>query len=233
MIKSKQATGISELSLFILNIGNLCLACNSLILNWWKFECYQYCGFFLCSGNLLAFYQILVGWLIVFPLYIIFVKYKLRDETVSKKSWFFRFSYLISYLVFFLVVVLLLIIEKFTNNDTNVFDVIAYILGIFSMIASGIVWVPQIVKLIRTQEKGGLSLLMFIIQTPGSAIIIIFQAILNKQNWSTWLSYVFTLAEQLTIVILLIRLKYKKWKEMKMDFHNTTTEFIEDGLYSE
>jgi uncharacterized protein with PQ loop repeat len=135
--------------------------------------------------------------------------------------------------VFFLVVVLLLIIEKFTNNDSNVFDVIAYILGIFSMIASGIVWIPQIIKLIRTQEKGGLSLLMFIIQTPGSAIIIIFQAILNKQNWSTWLSYVFTLAEQLTIVFLLIRLKYNKWKEMKMNFHNTTTELISDGLYSE
>lgn len=99
------------------------------------------------------------------------------------------------------------------------------------MIASGIVWVPQIIKLIRSQEKGGLSLLMFIIQTPGSAIIIIFQAILNKQNWSTWISYVFTLLEQLIIVALLVRLKYKKWKDTQFELHNTTNELVDDGLY--
>jgi uncharacterized protein with PQ loop repeat len=247
LIKSRQAKGISELSLFILNVGSFFLACNSLILNWWKFECYQHCTFFLCTGNLLAFYQICLGWIIVFPLYIIYIcmQYKennyenqdalnrdeenrdvvKKEENVVKKCCTWNFSsnqrkiyelmYVILYAIFFLVVVILLTIEKFTYDNVSVLKIIAYILGILSMICSGIVWVPQIIKLIRTKENDGLSLFMFLIQTPGSAIIIVFQAILNKQNVTTWISYLFNFVEQLIIIVILLILKVRKYKERK------------------
>ena len=274
LINSKKAKGISESSLFILNVGSFFLACNSLILNWWKFECYDHCSFFLCTGNLLSFFQICVGWIIVFPLYIIYLymQYKhkhengntseiidsqqviesdgiseinMEDSSDIKKCCKWNFSdkkrkiyellYVILYGVFFIFVVILLTIEKFTYNNVNVLVVIAYILGIFSMICSGIVWIPQIIKLIRTKDNEGLSLFMFLIQTPGSAVIIVFQAILNKQNVTTWISYLFNFIEQLTIIIILIMIKIKKYREkqkLKMkELENVGEVLISDGLY--
>ena len=220
LLRSKQEVAVSELSLLFLNIGSACLACNSLILNFYKFQCYHYCNFWLCSGNLLAFFQICVGWIIVFPLYLIFVcmQYKFRNiSQTSYRKCFYELSYIIMYCVFLLVVVLLLAIEKFTYNNVNVFDVIAYIFGIMSTICCSIVWIPQIIKLVRKKDEEGLSLIMFLIQTPGNAIIIVFQAILSSQNWSTWIAYVFNLVEQLIIVVILIVLKCVNWKRRRKE----------------
>ena len=272
LIKSKQAKGISELSLLILNIGALCLACNSLILNWWQFECYKFCGFLLCTGNLLAFYQIFIGWIIVFPLYLIFVyfQYKFNNnynysttelspgvseslelleppnseknlqsqsqsQSRSYKTCFYELSYVITYVIFLIVIILLLTIEKFTYNNVNVLYIVAYILGICSMVCSGIVWIPQIIKLIRYKDEEGLSLTMFLIQTPGSAIIIVFQAILNHQDVTTWISYVFNFTEQLIIVIILIVLMIRKYKQQQTlltkEFSDVGNTLVEDGIY--
>ena len=239
LIKSKKGQGVSELSLFILNVGSLCLACNSLILNWWQFECYNFCSFFLCSGNLLAFYQILLGWIMVFPLYLIYVymQYKLKETSkTSFKTCLYGMSYIIAFAIFLTVLVLLLAIEKFTYNNINTLYLVAYVLGVASMVCSGIVWIPQIVKLIKTKDEEGLSLVMFLIQTPGSAIIIVFQAILNKQNVSTWISYVFNFTEQLLIVIILIILMIRKWKMRAREANDELEEvghvLIEDGVYN-
>jgi uncharacterized protein with PQ loop repeat len=96
------------------------------------------------------------------------------------------------------------VIKKIMITDSNqFFTVSAKILGILSAIFSSIVWIPQIIKLLRTREQGNLSLLMFIMQTPGNAVIILFQ-VLYRQNWTTWITYVITLAEQSVIVIILI-----------------------------
>ena len=213
LMKSKQKPVVSELSLLFLNIGSACLACNSLILNFWRFECYRYCGFWLCSGNLLAFFQIVSGWIIVFPLYLLYVcvQYKFNNTSQSTyRTCLYELSYVITYGVFIIVVVLLLGIEKVEYNNVNMFKIIAYVFGIISLVCSGIVWIPQIIDLIRYKNDEGLSLAMFLIQAPGNVLIIIFQAILNHENWSTWISYVFNLIEQLVIVGILIALKCKK-----------------------
>lgn len=48
---------------------------------------------------------------------------------------------------------------------------------------------------------------MFIVQAPGNIIIIIFQAVLSHQDWSTWISYLITFIQQGTIVVILVVLK--------------------------
>jgi hypothetical protein len=55
---------------------------------------------------------------------------------------------------------------------------------------------------------------MFLMQTPGNAIIIIFQ-ILYHQNWTTWITYVINLAEQGTIVVILLIFMWRDWKIKK------------------
>ncbi len=204
LVKTKQHKGISEVSLLLLNIGSACLAANSFILNWWKFGCYQHCNFWLCSANLLSMFQIMVGWIMVFPLYLIFTRYKMKN---SERRMIYDIGYISIYVLFVLIMVIVGLAEKLSPGDSReFFNISAKVLGIISAICSCIVWLPQIIKLIRTKKQGNLSLLMFIMQTPGNAVIIIFQ-ILYRQNWTTWFAYVITLAEQGIIVVILLVFK--------------------------
>lgn len=200
LITTKQHKGISELSLLLLNAGSASLAANALILNWYKFECYYHCNFWLCTNDLLSMYQIILGWLVVFPLYLLFVRYKIKN---SERKAINDIIYVGIYIIFILVMIIVGLVEKLSQDNTKFFIVCAKILGVLSAVFSSIVWIPQIIKLLKTQQQGNLSLLMFIMQTPGNAIIILFQLLYN-QDWTTWISYVITLIEQTMIVIILI-----------------------------
>lgn len=213
LIRSGQPTGISELSLLLLNVGSACLAANSFILNYYRFECYHICGFWLCTGNLLSLWQILVGWLAVLPLYAIFLRYKIRT---SQEKVLNDIMYGVIYAAFIAIMVIVGVTEKEVSSDSrHFFSILARIMGITSAIASFFVWIPQIVKLLRTKQQGSLSLAMFLMQTPGNIMIIVLQ-ILFRQNWTTWITYIVILVEQLTIVIILLVLKYKKNKEVNV-----------------
>ena len=126
LIKTKQHKGISELSLFILNIGSACLAANSFILNWYKFECYHHCSFWICGANLLSMFQIMVGWIMVFPLYLIFIRYKIKN---SDKRIIYDIIYIFIYIFFILVMIIVGLSEKFKTNNISFFKITAWILG--------------------------------------------------------------------------------------------------------
>lgn len=232
LIKSKQHKGISELSLFILNIGSACLAANAFILNWAKFDCYNQCSFWICSANLLSLFQIMVGWIMVFPLYLIFLRYKIRN---SERRIIYDIIYIFIYILFILTMVIVGLSEKIKSpNSTNFFVVSAWILGgVISPICSCIVWIPQIIKLLQTRTQGNLSLAMFVMQTPGNAIIIVFQ-ILYHQSVTTWATYAVCLIEQATIVGILL---YFKWRdrnniinEENIDEENIGEENVDEHL---
>jgi len=209
IMKNKQAKGISELSLFILNMSAAFLTANSFILNYDKFHCYDHCNGWLCTGNLLSLFQIAVGWIAVFPLYLLFLRFKVRE---SENQCLYDLRYMFIYGFTLMFIFLFIIIEESVPNlNKNVFLIFAKILGVGSALLSCIVWIPQIVKLIKTKDPGELSLVMFLFQAPGNAVIIILQ-VLYKQNWTTWITYVFLLAEQGLIVGLIIYFRYKKNK---------------------
>lgn len=214
LIKTKQHKGISEISLFILNIGSACLTSNAFILNWDKFECYYHCSFWVCTANLLPLFQIMVGWIMVFPLYLIFVRYKMKN---SERRIIYDIIYVFIYIAFILIMIIVGLTEKLkTGNSTSFFEISAWILGgVISPICSCIVWIPQIIKLIRTGEQGNLSLAMFVMQTPGNAIVILFQ-ILYHQSFTTWGTYIVSLIEQTIIVIILLVYKWRDRNNAEM-----------------
>lgn len=213
MIKSGQATGISESSLLLLNVGSACLAANSFILNYWKFECYQRCSALLCTGNLLPMFQIMIGWITVLPLYIIFLRFKIKE---SQNRLIYDILYGLIYGLFIFIMVIVGVTEENLSSDSRMFfNVSAQILGILSAIFSAFVWIPQIYQLIKTKEQGSLSLVMFILQTPGNIMIVIAQ-ILYRQSWTTWITYVVIFVEQVTIVVILLVLRYRKKNELPL-----------------
>lgn len=152
------------MSLLILNIGSATLSANSFLLNYWKFTCYDNCTFLLCTANLLPMLQIFVGWVAVLPLYLIFVRFKIQT---SKKRVLSDIRFLLTYLIFVFVMLVFGLVEKiFFGNNTIFFHIAAITLGLISAVCSCFVWLPQIIKLIRTNEGGFLSLLMFCLQSP-------------------------------------------------------------------
>lgn len=126
--------------------------------------------------------------------------------------------------------------EKLSNSDsTSFFKISAWLLGgVISPICSCIVWLPQIIKLIRTRKQGNLSLAMFIMQTPGNAIIIVFQ-IMYRQSFTTWGTYVVSLIEQGIIVVILTIYKWRDQHQNEMtDIETGDSESEqEDSLFDE
>ena len=215
IIKEKNHKGISEMTLFLLSSGAAALAANSFILNWYRFQCFSMCkSWWLCVANLLSLIQILIGFIMCLPLYLVFMRYKIAS---SNKRVIYDLRYLLLHLSFVLIMIIVGLAEKIeARNSKDFFMVTAWILGgLVSPVLSSIIWLPQLVKLARSKDPGSLSMLMLVIQTPGNLVIIAFQ-ILYQQSVSTWITYCFIFLEQAAILVLLILYKYRAYKEQKL-----------------
>jgi len=200
IIKYKSVENISELSILIMNIGMMYLTMNSMIFNW------QY---FLQANlyKLLPFITIFISWLMVLIYYVIYITYKIKN---IEKRFLSAFRYLFTYVIFTLLVIALALGEKMEHH-TDFFITYANVLGIFSGIANGCVYIPQIYTLLKNKSNGNVSILMYAVQTPGNAVNILLQ-ILYDSPISTWITYVICLAQQSIILILMIYFYYKNKK---------------------
>ena len=218
LVKYRHQDGVSILSILVLNIGSTSLAVNALILNWWKFSCYSYCGAWICTANLLSMFQILINTVVVIPLFFLVSIFKIKNTRRCINSIYF-----IIYIVYIGLILLTTLLQYYLNRPSLV--VTAWVFGaIIAPITSCIVWIPQIIKLIQEKTGGNLSLLMFLFQTPGNAIIIVMQ-ILYHQSWTTWVSYLVTLIEQTIIVIILLLYKKRQRTELVINFDTDETEY--------
>eukprot|EP01119_Soliformovum_irregulare_P020463 TRINITY_DN6628_c0_g1_i1.p1 TRINITY_DN6628_c0_g1~~TRINITY_DN6628_c0_g1_i1.p1 ORF type:complete len:303 (-),score=49.56 TRINITY_DN6628_c0_g1_i1:51-959(-) len=77
----------------------------------------------------------------------------------------------------------------------------AFAMGIVSSLAVVLQWTPQIVKTFRAKAVGSLSILMLILQAPGSFLVVIFQGVLEGKSVSTWLAFLLTGIQQMVLLI--------------------------------
>ena len=208
IIKYESVEGISEMCLVLMNIGLMCLTMNSLIYNW----NYFFCDSAECFSNLFPFIQIALSWFMVLIYYIIFITYKFKNRNNNnltkayKKRIFFGLHYVTTYLLFIIFVIALSLGEKVQGN-LGFFKPFADILGYSSAVMNSLVYIPQIYILYKNKSGGNVSMLMYIVQTPGNLVIIIFQIMFNSPV-STWITYVIVLIEQFIILFLLIYYGY-------------------------
>lgn len=170
---------------------------------------------------MLPFYQIIIAYVNCSVYYVVFMRYKLRN---SGHRALRVLMYMMMYVLFVLIVVIIAVSEKFLNggpSELNFFSVFAEVMGYISAVCSGVVWIPQIIELLRLGKRGSVSPWMFVLQTPGwliwcgiffvltvvlflgNIVIIVFQAVFFKQHISTWISYVITCVEQATILVIM------------------------------
>ena len=201
LIKTKSSVGLSEFSIILSNMSFFLLSYDSIISNFYRLQCFKTCHMLFCMGYMMSFIQLLLGWILVSILYILYLKYKIRE---SRTSTIYNFIYVIIYGICILIITIISLISLYHMNDyIKMFNILTKIVGIFAGICTFLLWVPQIYLLIRKREIGSLNIYMFLIQIPGNIITIMFQ-ILYKSNWTIWLSYIISVIEQFTVVFLII-----------------------------
>lgn len=97
---------------------------------------------------------------------------------------------------------------------------VGFLLGIVGTIAVVVQWAPQIWTTWKLQAVGSLSIVMLLIQLPGTLIVIYFQAVINRAHWSTVLPYVVCSVEFVILISLcaffMIRDRYNMWRASKI-----------------
>ena len=199
IIKYESVEGISEMCLVLMNIGLMCLTMNSLIFSWKYFSPFQ-------PINLLPFIQIALSWVMVLIYYIIFITFKFRKK--KEERLLYGLHYVVTYLLFSIFVIALSLGEKIQGHD-SFFTIFATILGYTSAVLNCLVFLPQIYKIYKNKSRGNISVIMYILQTPGNLVIIIFQAVVYQSALSTWITYVVVLVEQLIILIMMAYYHYR------------------------
>lgn len=254
IIKYKSVEGISEISLIILNIGLMCLTMNSLIFSWDYFFCennisnstFNYIlnptfNYILnplfnssnfessldCFSNLLPFITIFISWLMVLVYYIIFIIYKFKKY---EKRIISGLNYCITYVLFTTLIISLAFAEKL-NHASSFFETYANVLGIASATANSLVYLPQIYTLYKDKSPGNLSILMYLIQTPGNIVIIIFQFLFSTKI-TTVLTYFIVLLEQSIILFQLLYYHYQenKRKVFEKELYDSESENLVSSL---
>ena len=207
IVKNQSVKSISELSLILLNLASMFLTVNLLIFSWDVFSCSPFTG--ECFSSLLPFLDIAIAWLVNLIYYLIFITFKIKNR---EKRCISGLQYSIVYLLFVVIIVILSLTEKMQNNRAF-FRIYQEVLGIASAVLNGLVYLPQIITLLKNKEIGSNSIIMYALQTPGNLLIIFYQAIMFRAPISTWLTFVIVFCQQLIILIILLYLHFKKRRE--------------------
>ena len=207
IVKSQSVKSISELSLILLNLASMFLTVNLLIFSWDVFSCSPFTG--ECFSALLPFLDVTISWLVNLIYYLIFITFKIKNR---EKRCISGLQYSIVYLLFAIIIIILSLTEKMQNNRAF-FRIYQEVLGIASAVLNGLVYLPQIITLLKNKEIGSNSIIMYALQTPGNLLIIFYQAIMFRVPISTWLTFVIVFCQQLIILIILIYLHFKKKRE--------------------
>jgi len=234
IIRKRSSEGISFIMLGIALLGNLLTAINAGIFKWEHILCCEN-GFVPCVKNNLATEQLLNAVLCSFVLYVIFLMY---SKAVPSKVVMIRYKRAI---IFFIIVMILSVIlstlagvlfYNFHQSGETLF-MYAMIIGSISSILTIIQWAPQIYTTWKFESPGSLSVIMLLIQMPGSLLVVFFfQAILNKASITTWAPFLFAATEQLILIIMCLIYSRKKKSESEMNFfENSSEDVLKDLSY--
>lgn len=122
----------------------------------------------------------------------------------------------------FCLMLLMMILAGSTGFPSPVSTMIAWALGIFSMILSALQFIPQIHQTFQSQQIGALSLTTMLMQTPGSFIFCYTLALSPGINASTWLTYLVTGCLQGILLIICLYLHYTKHNQNQLLRHQYT-----------
>ena len=197
IIKNKSSSGISEFFLTIGYIGSICSWNNAFVFYYKEWEQCQ--GFFNCGNSILGFNQVFIQWLcflIFFTLYLIY-KDKPRGAKIIA-------IYITSNILVIPIFITTYLFAKGIVNirAAEIAQDYADVLSILSIIACCLQYIPQIWKTFKQKSPGNFSLIMLLLQSPGTYIWATYLALQKGSNITTWLPLIITATWQLILLIM-------------------------------
>jgi len=185
LIRNKSSMGINWLMLFISALSKCFNVQGALLTNIKVLNCCTTSfTFWQCQGSMLDVYQIGAAFLNSIPIWLMVLWYWHADgDPVQIKSkyrammafwmWLILNVVLLSLAIAFVVVYL----NTFDYSEANdIIGDIAFVFGVISAIGNCAQFLPQIATTFKLRDPGSLSVISLAIQTPGSFLIVFFQA---------------------------------------------------------
>ncbi|RKP10759.1 hypothetical protein THASP1DRAFT_10594, partial [Thamnocephalis sphaerospora] len=214
IISTASSEGFSPLFLLLGCLGAWSNVVNITVLQWDVMRCCTVVSFGTCLEHILGIIQIAVQWLmfvLVFILFMIYFPtrkkyiYQAMPRPLEGDGW--RTSLLVAVLVTahftvcLLTTVLLLSANGASHSQTRYW---AGVMGVFSMFVATVQYLPQIWKTWCAKTVGALSIIMMMIQTPGSFVFAYTLAAREGTNWTTWITYLVSGCLQGTLLVMCI-----------------------------
>ena len=247
--RHKSSEGLSFWTVWLLYMSCMLTFVNSMMLRWDEVECCKNLPIYKILIQLLPIEQLLPGAAMSMIIFLFLIAYypqfqlsyeffdtdTAEDEmqSIIKQEERYILNFRIARVLLVVAVVLtgvvvtvgvglMVIVPNSTDNDF--IKLTADTLGIIAALIVVVVWLPQIYSTFVARDPGELSIVMLIIQMPGSLIIIVYQGIINKASWTTWLPYICNAIELLVLIVMWFFFSYcYKKKE----------ESFEDGSHSD
>lgn len=219
IIARRSSEGVSVLTMWLSFVCACLTFVNAFMLDWDGIQCCRYLTVGQIFQQLLPLEQLFVGPFCLFFLFICIVYYFDMTPTNNVSTVRKRVDRLVARVMLVLNFVLLAALGastfffiEYVGPEKDSYTGYAYSLGLISSVVIGFVWLPQIYVTYKNKDTGALSIAMLLIQAPGNILVVCFQAILAGNNWTTWLPYVITAVEQLTLTAMWVWYKCIKPK---------------------
>lgn len=92
---------------------------------------------------------------------------------------------------------------------------LAEVIGYVASVVVVIQWSPQIYRTIKFKSSGSFSIVMILMFVPGCFTIMFFMAVIEKESFSLWISYLLSGIQMVILLCLLIWYDYIKPKLFK------------------
>jgi len=123
---------------------------------------------------------------------------------VSKRRATISFIMYILICLFLFPAIGVLLYAKYGGASNSVTLSFAFALGIIATVANVLQYTPQIIKTLIEKEVGSLSIVMLLLQAPGSFMVVVFQLFFYHENVSTWLPFFITGIQQIILLVICI-----------------------------
>jgi len=208
IIKKRSSYGLSMFSTVLTNFGQFSIVTNVVALHSEQFAGLPHSGsIFIAIPRLLTFinnfffcaiYMVIVFMLIVFSpkRYISVNEAPLSWAKIVSQYWLVIVYPIIAIIIFSLFC---LVGTQHGFYDDSVHN-IGKTMGTVSSLLVFIQYLPQMITTYKLKDSGSLSMTMLIIQAPGGIVNTLFLAIGQKENFTTWISFLLASIQQFILL---------------------------------
>ena len=257
IIRTGASLGFSPWFLLLGVSGALANLVNILILQWHVVACCSHHpSWSACAGNTLGIAQLGIQYIQLALLFILFLAYYPRrhryvvsedrhseeiallgqnDHAASIQREWKQALYATSILVLYHLCILSIVTYLYVGSvdaSGRKFRVFASLLGILSAAIAITQYVPQLIKTYTTKDPGALSILMMLMQTPGSFLLVYALASKPGTNWTTWITYL-TSATMQGILLVMCVMYRKRQRRIRLAAERADGRVTPAGIYWE